>query len=46
MMSQERLNVLCEFIFDEIEISLFFYKQGCENWQEKERNACQLKARV
>ena len=45
-MSLEKIITLREFLLNKIEISSFFYEQGCKKWREKERKACQFQARV
>ena len=42
MMSLKRINALCEFLFNKVEISLCL-KKGRNNWREKARNVCQPK---
>ena len=45
-MSLERVNALCEFLFDKIEMSLFFFSRDAIIWRETDKKVCQLQSRV
>ena len=47
VVSLERVNALCEFLLDKIEISLlWFLSRNAIIWQETDKKVCQLQSRV